>query len=72
MTASVFSGAPSHDRQRHHVVRAVYFAHGKPADAAPVECKCGWSGSVGTWDHHRKQASVSRAPTELEQFEMVS
>ena len=43
-------------------VAAVKFGHLTPADEAPMECRCGWSGLVGEWDSHGGR--VSRSWTE--------
>ena len=51
----------------HRVATGPHFVHGEPAEAAPMDCACGWSGIVGEWDSHRLgRPSVSRAATELE------
>lgn len=35
-----------------HLIEAVRFRHGKPSEAAPIRCACGWRGKVAGWREH--------------------
>lgn len=48
-----------------HRVAAVHFEHGNRSDVAPIECDCGWSGTVGGFDRHKGGFGVARAATEV-------
>ena len=75
MTTSVWARSDQPPKRGEHRVASVWFLHSLPADRAPLDCTCGWSGTVGGWEAHRgpgAKPGVSRASTELEQFERVN